>query len=252
MIFGQKKTIIKHHNSKYYVHSIFINTYDNHRVCFKISRKLTKHFRLEVSWYFLVVSYSQWNVLTGHHCVLEIIRSVMSWCLYHLSFQKTWGCLPFITLESLDDMYYSKFSTGCNPHVLGWRPQTGVSSLQLDVGCPVVIAAAIPDAVIDGRMRVWRHKNTAYSPRNIQPTVPYGWGSVMVWGCISHDCKLDLVVIQGNLTGDTGMVANCIRLTKRCNALSSRSDVTRGLPDLGKSLALLVCVCFLTSRLTTS
>jgi hypothetical protein len=56
--------------------------------------------------------------------------------------------------------------------------------------------------VTDGRMRVWRHKNTAYTPRNIQPTVPYGGGSVMVWGCISHDCKLDLVTIQGNLTGD--------------------------------------------------
>ena len=54
----------------------------------------------------------------------------------------------------------------------------------------------------DGRMRVWRHKNTAYTPRNIQPTVPYGGGSVMVWGCISHDYKLDLVTIQGNLTGD--------------------------------------------------
>jgi hypothetical protein len=40
------------------------------------------------------------------------------------------------------------------------------------------------------------------SPRNIQPTVLYGGGSVMVWGCISHDCKLDLVTIQGNLTGD--------------------------------------------------
>ena len=39
-------------------------------------------------------------------------------------------------------------------------------------------------------------------PRNIQPTFPYGGGSVMVWGCISHDCKLDLVTIQGNLTGD--------------------------------------------------
>jgi hypothetical protein len=51
-------------------------------------------------------------------------------------------------------------------------------------------------------MRVWRHKNTAYIPRNIQPTVPYGGGSVMVWGCTSHDCKLDLVTIQGNLTGD--------------------------------------------------
>ncbi|KAK7109992.1 hypothetical protein V1264_013934 [Littorina saxatilis] len=24
----------------------------------------------------------------------------------------------------------------------------------------------------------------------------------MVWGCISHDCKLDLVTIRGNLTGD--------------------------------------------------
>ena len=50
-------------------------------------------------------------------------------------------------------------------------------------------------------MRVWRHKNTIYTPRNIQPTVPYGGGSVMVWGCISHDCKLDLVTIQSNLTG---------------------------------------------------
>ena len=36
--------------------------------------------------------------------------------------------------------------------------------------------------VTDGRMRVWRHKNTAHTPRNIQPTVPYSGGSVMVWG----------------------------------------------------------------------
>ena len=28
--------------------------------------------------------------------------------------------------------------------------------------------------VTHGRMRVWRHKKTAYTPRNIQPTVPYG------------------------------------------------------------------------------
>ena len=48
-----------------------------------------------------------------------------------------------------------------------------------------------------------------------------------------------------------GLVANGIRLTKRCNALSSRSDVTRGLLDLDKSFTLLVCVCFLTNRLTT-
>ena len=37
---------------------------------------------------------------------------------------------------------------------------------------------------------------------NIQSTVPYCGGSVMIWGCISHDCKLNLVTIQGNLTGD--------------------------------------------------
>jgi hypothetical protein len=53
-----------------------------------------------------------------------------------------------ITYESLDHIYGSKFSTGCNPHVLGWRPQPCVSSLQLDIGCPVVIAAAIPDAML--------------------------------------------------------------------------------------------------------
>ena len=50
--------------------------------------------------------------------------------------------------------------------------------------------------VTDVRMRVWRHKNTTYTSRNIPPTVPYGGGSVMVWGCISDDYKLDLVTIQ--------------------------------------------------------
>jgi hypothetical protein len=50
----------------------------------------------------------------------------------------------------------------------------------------------------------------------------------------------------------TGLVANGIRLTNRCNVLSSRSDVTRSLPDLGKFFILLVCACFLTSRLTTA
>jgi hypothetical protein len=39
--------------------------------------------------------------------------------------------------------------------------------------------------VTDGRMRVWRNKNTAYTPRSIQPTVPYGGGSVMVWVYLS-------------------------------------------------------------------
>ena len=65
-----------------------------------------------------------------------------------------------------------------------------------------------------------------------------------------------IVLVDRRISGSqcclsTGLVANGIRLTQRCNALSSRSDVTRGLPDLGKYFTLLVCVCFLTSRLTT-
>jgi transposase len=39
-------------------------------------------------------------------------------------------------------------------------------------------------------------------PKEHPATVPYGGDSVIVWGCISHDCKLDLVTIQSNLTGD--------------------------------------------------
>ena len=61
---------------------------------------------------------------------------------------------------------------------------------------------------------------------------------------------VDKRLLGGQCCLSTGLVANGIRLTKRYNALSSRSDVTRGLLDLGKSYTLLVCVCFLTSRLT--
>ena len=45
----------------------------------------------------------------------------------------------------------------------------------------------------DGRVRVWMQRGTAYAPRNIQETVMFGGGSVMVWGCDSNDCKMDLI-----------------------------------------------------------
>ena len=51
----------------------------------------------------------------------------------------------------------------------------------------------------DGRTRVWRQRNSAYAQRNIMEQVPFGGGSIMVWGCVSHDCKLDLVTVRGNL-----------------------------------------------------
>ena len=59
--------------------------------------------------------------------------------------------------------------------------------------------------VTDGRMRVWRLRNNACVPRNIHPTVPYGGGSVVIWGCVSHDCKLQMVTVQGNLNGQQYM-----------------------------------------------
>ena len=49
-------------------------------------------------------------------------------------------------------------------------------------------------------MQVWRQRNTAYSQRHIQETVPFGVGLIMVWGCVSHDFKLNLVTVQGTLT----------------------------------------------------
>lgn len=54
----------------------------------------------------------------------------------------------------------------------------------------------------DGRTRVWRCRNTAYAQRNILEQVPFGGGSIMVWGCLSHDCKLDLVTVRGNLNAE--------------------------------------------------
>jgi hypothetical protein len=55
---------------------------------------------------------------------------------------------------------------------------------------------------------------------------------------------VDRRLLGSQCCSSTGLVANGTRLTKRCNALSSRSDVTRGLPDLGKSITLLVFCVF--------
>jgi hypothetical protein len=54
---------------------------------------------------------------------------------------------------------------------------------------------------------------------------------------------VDRRLLSSQCCFSAGLVANCIRLTKHCGALSSRPDVTRGLQDLDKSFRLLVCVC---------
>jgi hypothetical protein len=51
--------------------------------------------------------------------------------------------LENINCESLNDNS-SKFSIECSLHVLEWRPQHSVLSLQLIVGCTGVVAVVIP------------------------------------------------------------------------------------------------------------
>ena len=82
--------------------------------------------------------------------------------------------------------------------------------------------------VTDGRMRVWRHKNTAYTRRNIQPIFHYSGCSVMVWRCISHDCRLDLVTIQGNLTGRSNIASGIAAAITTGHPTSNWSDETQG------------------------
>ena len=42
---------------------------------------------------------------------------------------------------------------------------------------------------------------TSFQDNHILGTTAFGDGSVTVWGCFSFDCKLDLYVLDGNLTG---------------------------------------------------
>jgi hypothetical protein len=53
----------------------------------------------------------------------------------------------------------------------------------------------------DGRARVWRQRNTSFQDNHILGTTTFGGEGVTVWGCFSFDCKLDLYVLDGNLTG---------------------------------------------------
>ncbi len=46
---------------------------------------------------------------------------------------------------------------------------------------------------------IWRKSNTAFQKKNIIPTVKYGGGSVMVWGCFAASGPGRLAVINGTM-----------------------------------------------------
>ena len=48
---------------------------------------------------------------------------------------------------------------------------------------------------------MWRQPTTACAASNIQETIPFGGGAVIVWERVSHEFKFDLVTVQGNLNG---------------------------------------------------
>ncbi len=46
---------------------------------------------------------------------------------------------------------------------------------------------------------IWRKSNTAFQKKSIIPTVKYGGGSVMVWGCFAASGPGRLAVINGTM-----------------------------------------------------
>ena len=53
----------------------------------------------------------------------------------------------------------------------------------------------------DRSASVWRQRNASFQDNHILGTTAFGGGGVSLWGCFSFDCKLDLYVLDGNLTG---------------------------------------------------
>ena len=74
--------------------------------------------------------------------------------------------------------------------------------------------------LMDGHVRVWRRRGQDLFQDNVvAESKMFGGGSIMVWGCFSHDHKLDLKVVrhklrQGNVTLTISWNLLCIRISE--------------------------------------
>ena len=53
----------------------------------------------------------------------------------------------------------------------------------------------------DGRIRVWRRRGERNARACVVPRTAFGGGSVMMWGAITAQGKSQLIIVEGNLTG---------------------------------------------------
>jgi len=68
----------------------------------------------------------------------------------------------------------------------------------------------------DGRGYVWRKKNSELQPKNLLPTVKFGGGKVLVWGCMAASGVGNLVFIDGHMTA--AMYVDILRANLRASA----------------------------------
>ena len=54
----------------------------------------------------------------------------------------------------------------------------------------------------NGIQKVWRKNGTAYIPKNTVPTVKYGGGSIMIWGCFSAAGVGNIDIIEGRMNAE--------------------------------------------------
>jgi hypothetical protein len=89
-------------------------------------------------------------------------------------------------------------SSPCSIWLVTWL--FGVDYSHMETG-PLVWWKSFSLRPTDGHARVWRQRNISFQDNHILGTTAFGGGGVTVWGCFSFDCKLDLHVLDGNLTG---------------------------------------------------